>query len=104
LGRDVCEVVKSVLEGEGLGATMKEGAITLLYKEGDRKRLENYRQITLLCVDYKIVARVLVGRLKRALPHVIHEDQTCGVEGRLIQWNLGLVRDCIHWVKKRKVN
>ena len=72
-------MVKSVLGGEGLGATMKEGVISLLYKKGDRERLENYRPITLLCVDYKIVARVLVGRLKKALPHVIHEDQTCGV-------------------------
>jgi len=64
----------------------------------------SYRPITLLCIDYKILTRVLVGRLEKALPHVIHEDQTCAVEGRLIQWNLGLVRDCIHWVKERKIN
>lgn len=33
----------------------------------------------------------------------MHEDQTCDVEGRRIQWNIGLVRDFVHWVGERRV-
>ena len=103
LGRDFFEVVNSVLEGGLLGKTMREGVLTLLHKKGEKDFLGNYRPISLLCADYKILARVLARRLREALPHVVHEDQTCGVEGRRIQWNLGLVRDCVHWVGERGV-
>lgn len=103
LGKDFLEVVGAVLERGLLGRTMREGVLTLLHKKGEKEDLGNFRPITLLCADYKIIARVLAGRLRSALPHVVNEDQTCGVEGRRIQWNLGLVRDCIHWVEERGV-
>ena len=35
------------------------------------------------------------------MPHVVHEDQTCGVEGRLGSSNLQVVRDAISWVEDR---
>ncbi|KAJ8347199.1 hypothetical protein SKAU_G00286000 [Synaphobranchus kaupii] len=35
-------------------------------------------------VYYKLIARVLAARLGVAMPHVVHEGQTCGVEGRAI--------------------
>lgn len=104
LGRDFLLVDKAVYDSGLLGSSMREGILTLLYKKGERDNLGNYRPITLLCADYKVVARVLAGRLRKALPHVIHEDQTCGVEGRSIQWNLSLVRDCIAWAQDRGVH
>uniref|UniRef100_A0A8K9Y2W7 Reverse transcriptase domain-containing protein n=1 Tax=Oncorhynchus mykiss TaxID=8022 RepID=A0A8K9Y2W7_ONCMY len=104
LGRDFLSVIKAVYDSGLLGSSMREGVLTLLYKKGERDNMGNYRPITLLCADYKVVAHVLAGRLRKVLPHVIHEDQTCGVEGRSIHWNLSLVRDCIAWAQDRGVH
>ena len=36
---------------------------------------KNYRPITLLDVDYKILSKVLAKRIKEVLGEVIHQDQ-----------------------------
>ena len=43
------------------------GDIALLYKKGDARDPRNYRPITLLQTDYKILARVLANRLKKTI-------------------------------------
>jgi hypothetical protein len=51
--------------GGSLPPTMREGDIVLLYKKGDSRDPRNYRPITLLQVDYKILAKILVTRIKK---------------------------------------
>ena len=52
------------------------------YKRGDRLEMKNWRPITLLCVDYKIVAKAIANRLLQVLQFLIHTDQSCSVPGR----------------------
>ncbi|KAJ8335375.1 hypothetical protein SKAU_G00387170 [Synaphobranchus kaupii] len=47
--------------------------------------------------------KVLTNRLKTALPHIVHEDQTCGVVGRQMYWSLQFVRDAISWARDREL-
>jgi hypothetical protein len=47
-----------------LPRSMREGDIVLLYKKGDSRDPRNYRPITLLQVDYKILAKILVARME----------------------------------------
>lgn len=101
LSKDFLEVVHEIFISGSLGASMKEGIISLLFKKGDPEELKNWRPVTLLGVDYKLIAKVLTGRLKKVLPLIVNEDQTCGVEGRSILWNLQLIRDAISWAQDR---
>jgi len=57
-----------------------------------------------LTTDYKILAKVLTARLKRVIGAVIQADQTCGVPGRSISFNLVLVRDIISWAEQRQLS
>ena len=61
-------VVESVNEaytqGE-LSESQKQGVLTLLYKKGDKRNLDNWRPISLLNTDYKIIARVMPHRLQK---------------------------------------
>ena len=65
-----------------LPENMRVGLITLLEKK-DKNRLliENWRPITLLGVDYRLLSKCLGGRLKRVLPKLIHPDQNGFVPG-----------------------
>jgi hypothetical protein len=63
----VHDLYNTLIEAHDLGflpPTMREGDIVLLYKKGDSRDLRNYRQITLLQVDYKILAKILEARMK----------------------------------------
>ena len=58
--------------------------ISLLYKKGNREELSNWRPISLLNTDYKLVTKILAERLKTVLPNIIHPDQKGFVAGRNI--------------------
>jgi hypothetical protein len=62
--------------------------LTLLIKKGDHLNPDNYRPISLLNVDLKILSYVLTQRLKNLLPKIINEDQTVYVKNRFIGFNL----------------
>ena len=68
---------------------------TLIYKEkGETYLLINYRPVSLINVDVKILTKILALRLKYVLPTVIHQTQT-SVYGRKIDNTIHLVRDLI---------
>jgi hypothetical protein len=67
---------------------MRTSIITLVFIKDDRKILKNYRPISLLCADYKIVAKIFAERMKSVLPTIIHPDQTGFVPHRNINENI----------------
>ena len=89
--------------GLKLGCQQRVAIITLIHKRKSRLDLDMWRPISLLCVDYKIVEKVLSLRLKRALPHILHTDQTCGVQGRTIFNNLYTIRDIITYANANSI-
>jgi hypothetical protein len=58
--------------------------MSLLFKKGDPLLLDNFRPISLLNVDLKILSHVLVQRLKKILSKLINEDQTGYIKNRFI--------------------
>ena len=43
---------------------------------------KNWRPISLLCVDYKILTKIISNRLKTKLDNEISKEQTCGIPNR----------------------
>ena len=67
----------------------------MLYKKGSREDIKNWRPISLLNVDYKILSKVLAERLKSVLPDIIHYDQRGCIPGRYIGENIRLIDDLL---------
>lgn len=61
---------------------MRMGHVTLLFKEGYPKELANWRSITVLSADYKILAKARTNRLSGVIGILVHPDQTGSVPGR----------------------
>ena len=102
LGTDLHEVcLYSLSHNAGLAVSQRTSLIALLYKKGDKHALENWRPISLLCTDYKILAKALSNRLKQKLHLILHTDQTCGVPGRTINEKLFLTRDLISYANQK---
>ena len=77
--------------------------LALLIKKGDYLNLHNYRPISLLNVDLKILSYVLTQRLKNLLPKIINDDQTGYVKNRFIGFNLRQIQDIIDYVDLYKI-
>ena len=78
-----------------------KGVITLLKKGGKyvREGLDDYRPITLLNTELKILARVLANRLQLVISHLIGPEKTFTVKGRSIQDNLHLIREVLEGIE-----
>jgi len=89
------ELFNHILEVKSLAKSQKKGLITLLPKKGDPSLLENWRPVSVLCADYKILSKVLVNRIKPSLQSLINVDQTGALAGRTITDNLQYARNVV---------
>ncbi|KAL3675999.1 hypothetical protein R1sor_025947 [Riccia sorocarpa] len=65
-----------------------QGIIKLLPKGGEKKRLGNWRPISLMTLTYKIISKILACRLKMHMPILVDAQQTGFVAGRQITDNV----------------
>uniref|UniRef100_A0A3Q3BHJ2 Reverse transcriptase domain-containing protein n=1 Tax=Haplochromis burtoni TaxID=8153 RepID=A0A3Q3BHJ2_HAPBU len=63
VGIHLLGVFKEIMEGEEMSDSMKTGVVSILFKKGNPNHLDNYRPLTMLCVDYKILSKILANRL-----------------------------------------
>ena len=86
-----CAFSKGVLSIE-----QRRGIISLIpKKDKDSRFLKNWRPITLLNTDYKVLTKVLSSRLQHALKEIIFPDQTGYIKGRYIGENIRTIDDII---------
>ena len=81
--------------------SMKGSVTRLIFKKrGDIKHLKNWRPISLLNVDYKIISKANTLRLSEVLDHIVLPDQTCSVPGRSIFSDITLLRDVLDYIQR----
>ena len=87
-----------------LPESLRTGVITLLEKKGkDRADISNWRPITLLNIDYKLLTKTLGHRMKSVLPGLIHKDQNGFVPGGSIFFSSHTIRDILFYCKKENL-
>ena len=85
LGESLLVLFEESIQKKELNHTARRGCITLIPKKSrDSLLLRNWRPITLLNSDYKILAKVIANRIKQVLPDLISSDQTGFMENRQI--------------------
>ena len=92
------------ISNEKLSIEKRRGILTLIpKKDKNRLFLKNWRPISLLNTDYKILAKVLSNRLIKYLPQLVEDDQTGYISGRFIGCNVRLVEDVIIFTSINKI-
>ena len=70
----------------------RRSAVTLLHKSGDRGDPSNYRPISLMAVEVKVLSRALAFRLARHAPKLIHPTQAGFIPGRKLHDHVVLIQ------------
>ena len=94
---------KYSFDNEELSITQRRGILSLIPKKTNPLKLKNWRPISLLNQDYKILAKLLAERIKICLPHLIDEDQSGFIKGRYIGQNITNIIDLIHYTEENDI-
>ena len=78
-------ILDACYEWRQLPQTTREALICLLFKKGDTCLSKNWRPISLLNTDYKILAKILAARCSKLLPHLLSREQNGFVAGRQLE-------------------
>ena len=99
--------VNSVREAKEIGhlSTSQRQAIIKLIEKKDRDKrfIKNWRPISLLNVDSKIISKALSEKLKEVLPDLISSQQTAYVKNRHIGESGRLISDIIEITEIRNI-
>uniref|UniRef100_A0A8C2CG96 Reverse transcriptase domain-containing protein n=1 Tax=Cyprinus carpio TaxID=7962 RepID=A0A8C2CG96_CYPCA len=94
----VFEALKECIDKAELSPSMKHGLIILAPKSNkDKLFLDNWRPITLLCNDFKLLSHVFANRLKKGIGEIISETQSAFIKGRSIHSHIRLVLDMLDY-------
>ena len=88
------EVISNMMRKKPNGEQQNQGMIICLPKKDCKNTPEGYRPITLLNIDYKILARIIMQRLRPTLEK-LHESQFCSVPGNCIFDAVSTIREAI---------
>ena len=87
-----------------MSRSQKQAVITLIEKKGkDRSFLDDWRPISLVNVDAKIMSKAIATRIKNALPNIIHHNQTGFIEDRYIGETVRSIFDIMDFTAKQDI-
>ena len=87
-----------------LSITQRCGIIKLVPKKYSEPHfIKNWRPLSLLNCDYKIVAKAIANQIKSVISKLINNNQTGFIKGRFIGENIRLVDNIINYASENKI-
>ncbi|KAI0511099.1 hypothetical protein KFK09_011721 [Dendrobium nobile] len=94
--------VRNFFNSSHMNKEWKDTLIVLIPKIKSPLSSSNYRPISLCQINYKIVATMLVNRLKKGMARMISEEQAAFIHGRSIAEHCLLAQEIFHKFKISK--
>jgi hypothetical protein len=99
---DLLQIMNSIFLNGLILDRQVQGQILCIPKKARPTTTGDYRALTLLNVDYKILTRAIANRLKPTLPKTMHPQQHCGVPGTTVFDAVATIQDAIAYADFKK--
>ena len=90
---DILAILNQMFVEGKISDQQKHGVIVRLHKTTRPSRPEDFRPITLMNSDYKLMAQIIANRLRPLLTDLLQPSQHCGVSGNIVFEPLAAVRE-----------
>ena len=97
---EFCEIIRNSFKLDKLTDSQRKAIVILLFKGGDHQLLSSWRPISLICVDTKLVAKIIANRIKPLMDQCISNEQYCSNNKSIIECN-NVTRDMIYYINDR---
>jgi len=98
--KTLTEILQDIqLNGIDVRTTFTLGWMCPIYKKKDPTEISNYRPITLLNTDYKLLTKVLALQLMEEAQNIVHEDQAGFISKRSIFHHIRLAKAIINYAE-----
>lgn len=103
-GDILVKLYKLCFELGEMSNSQKISYITLICKDKyNSSEMKNYRPISLLNVDRKILSKIIATRLGSVLSNIVGISQTCSIKGRSIFDNIHLIRNVFDYIEHKDI-
>lgn len=103
LKKDICQILQDFHENDIMNRNVINNTyIALITKKKNCTLSKDFRPISLTTSLYKIIAKVLVNRLKPTLPKTIFDNQLAFVKGRQITDTIFMANEAVDYWKVSK--
>ena len=99
--QDVLAVVNNTYIDGQITDQQKHGVLLCIPKNSDPERIEDYRPLTLLHSDYKLLTEIIANRMGPWMTDIIQKSQHCGPHGNTILDAAASVRDVVAYAEIR---
>ncbi|GJX27138.1 putative RNA-directed DNA polymerase, eukaryota, reverse transcriptase zinc-binding domain protein [Tanacetum coccineum] len=102
LKNDIMAYVRGFFDSGNIPSGCNSSFITLIPKVANPLMVSDFRPISLIGAQYKVIAKILANRLSRVIATVISNEQTAFVSQRQILDGPLMVNEIIDWYKRKK--
>jgi hypothetical protein len=97
----VTDSINHAITTQKLSIDQRRGILTLIpKKDKDVRYIKNWRPLSLLNTDYKLLAKILATRLQKVLDSIISLDQSGCIKGRSTFTNIRSTVDIINYANE----
>nr|GFB58071.1 RNA-directed DNA polymerase, eukaryota, reverse transcriptase zinc-binding domain protein [Tanacetum cinerariifolium] len=102
VGGDVTNAIKEFFISSSFPKSCNFSFIALIPKVMDAKHLKDFRPISLIGCQYKIIGKILANRLSLVIDDIVSQEQSAFIKGRQIMDGPIILNEVVFWCKARK--
>jgi mannosylglycoprotein endo-beta-mannosidase len=103
VGDDLLDMVEESRQKGFIPGALNSTFITIIPKVNKPNQFGDFKPISLCNPSYKIISKIITDRIKPFLSKALSKEQLGFLHGRQIQDVIGIVHECIHSIKKKKI-